>query len=208
MEDNMFICEFCGEERKSKRSVSAHKPFCKSNPDRKDPAEWATCNRKGIPSWNSGLSGDPRCKHTEESRRVMSNRMKERTSEWHKENGKRISNSIKKKVQEGTWHTSLARDMHIEYKGIDLHGTWELKYAQYLDSVGISWIRNTDSFSYIFEGKDRKYTPDFYLPETDEYVEIKGYKTEKDESKWIQFPSHKKLKVLMKEQLQSLGISV
>jgi hypothetical protein len=98
--------------------------------------------------------------------------------------------------------------MHIEYKGIDLHGTWELKYAQYLDSVGISWIRNTDSFSYIFEGKDRKYTPDFYLPETDEYVEIKGYKTEKDESKWIQFPSHKKLKVLMKEQLQSLGISV
>ena len=74
-----------------------------------------------------------------------------RATEWHVENGKRISESVKKKVEEGTWHTSLARNMHIDYKGFDLHGTWELKYAQYLDSIGISWIRNKDSFSYVFE---------------------------------------------------------
>ena len=208
MEDIEHTCKFCGEERKSKRSVDAHQALCKSNPDRKDPAKWATGNRKGVPSWNSGLSGDPRCKHTEESRQNMSEKMKERTPEWHKENGKRISESVKKKVEEGTWHTSLARNMHIEYKDADLHGTWELKYAQYLDSNGISWIRNKDSFSYVFEEKDRKYTPDFYLPETDEYVEIKGFKTEKDVAKWGQFPSHRKLKVLMKEQLRLLGINI
>jgi hypothetical protein len=59
---------------------------------------------------------------------------------------------------------------------------WELKYAQYLDEIGVVWERNTASFPYEFEGKMRNYTPDFYLPMTDEYVEIKGYKTEKDEA--------------------------
>ena len=39
------------------------------------------------------------------------------------------------------------------------------------------WMRmNKKQFDYVFENKDRKYTPDFYLPGTNEYVEIKGYK--------------------------------
>ena len=42
----------------------------------------------------------------------------------------------------------------------------------------------------------RYYTPDFYLPDEDIYIEIKGYKTIKDEAKWSQFPIDKRLKVL------------
>lgn len=126
--------------------------------------------------------------------------------EWHQENGKRISRTIKKKVEEGTWHTSLAKHMHIDYNGVNLHGSWELAYAKYLDLNKIRWIRTTDSFHYEFEGKSRKYTPDFYLIDSDEYVEIKGYKTKKDDAKWSQFPSHKKLVVLMGEELKQMNI--
>lgn len=63
-----------------------------------------------------------------------------------------------------------------------------------------------ESFAYIFEGKERKYTPDFYLVDSDEYVEIKGYKTDKDAAKWEQFPEHRKLKVLRGEDLIALKI--
>lgn len=70
------------------------------------------------------------------------------------------------------------------------------------------WQRCKESFGYEFENKKRKYTPDFYLPESNEYVEVKGYKTEKDLAKWSQFPPNKKLKVLMKEELLALGLKI
>lgn len=204
----MFQCKFCGKECKSARSVRSHQPLCKSNPDGKSPSEWATGNRKGKPSWNKGLVGDDRCKHSIESKQKMSAKMAERPPEWHKENGLRISKTIQRKVEEGSWHTSLARHMHIDYKGNDMHGTWEVKFAMYLDSQSIEWVRNKETFLYLFEGKIRRYTPDFFLPETEEFVEIKGYSTEKDKAKWSQFPSDKKLRILMKDELRELGICV
>lgn len=198
-------CPYCKDERSSKRSVDAHAPFCKSNPNARPRIGGA---RKGSVPWNSGLRDDPRCQHSDETKRRIGKATASLGAEWHKEQAKRISKTINKKVADGTWHTSLARHMHIDYNGVDLHGTWELKYAQYLDANGIKWKRNTDSFQYEFNGKIRKYTPDFYLPDSDVYVEIKGYKTEKDDAKWKHFPSHRTLIVLMREQLLSLGINV
>jgi PAB1-binding protein PBP1 len=49
-------------------------------------------------------------------------------------------------------------------------------------------------------------TPDFYLPGTDEFIEIKGYKTEKDTAKWNQFPADKKLTILMHKELKDMQI--
>lgn len=129
-----------------------------------------------------------------------------RTEEQNKKSAHKIALAVRTKVELGTWHTSLAKRMHIDYNGVDLHGSWELKYAQYLDYNAIQWQRNKDSFYYEFEGKTRKYTPDFYLPNTDEYVEIKGYKTAKDDAKWSQFPKHKKLVVLMEKDLKEMKI--
>lgn len=52
----------------------------------------------------------------------------------------------------------------------------ECAYAKYLDVSGIRWEYEHDSFPYLdIKGKRRTYTPDFYLIETDEYIEIKGY---------------------------------
>jgi hypothetical protein len=57
-------------------------------------------------------------------------------------------------------------------------------------------------------GKSHRYFPDFYLPETEEYIEIKGYKTERDEAKWKYFPKDKKLTILFGTELKELGINI
>ncbi len=80
-----------------------------------------------------------------------------------------------------------------------LSGTWEYKYALWLDERCENWRRNTTGFPYQFNGKQCKYFPDFYLVDKDEYVEIKGYETERDKSKWSQFPAS--LRVLKRENL-------
>jgi hypothetical protein len=141
---------------------------------------------------------------SDESKLKMSEKMLNRPKEWFTENGQKVSETIQKKVAEGTWHTSLAKNMHYNYNGVDLHGRWELNYAQYLDKNNIKWIRCKEQFDYFYDGKNRKYTPDFYLTESDEYIEIKGYKTEKDKAKWSQFPKNKKLIVLTASELKDI----
>ena len=64
-------------------------------------------------------------------------------------------------------------------------------------------MRNKKTFSYEYD-KIRQYTPDFYLPNIDCYVEVKGWKREKDEAKWKSFPE--KLLILSGTDLQNLGI--
>lgn len=67
---------------------------------------------------------------------------------------------------------------------VRLRSGLEHTYAMQLDEDGVSWLYEHKSFPYIDEeGKRRTYTPDFYLVDTDEYVEIKGYDNGKSEYK-------------------------
>jgi len=47
-----------------------------------------------------------------------------------------------------------------------------------------------------------KECPDFYLPDTDEWVEIKGYETEKDRCKWLAFPNT--LKIFKQKEIKQM----
>jgi hypothetical protein len=52
----------------------------------------------------------------------------------------------------------------------------EKQFAEFLDKSGTKWVYEQKSFPYVDKnGKRRTYTPDFYLVETDEYIEIKGF---------------------------------
>lgn len=200
----MAQCRFCSKECKSTQSLAQHQSRCKENTNRVDPSSWATGNRKGIPSWNAGLHGDVRCKLSDSTKAKLSVSTSNRNKNESDDTKQKRRDTINKKVQEGTWHTSLAERLHYRYKGFDLHGTWELAYAKFLDSVDTPWCKNSRTFEYEFEGKKRRYTPDFYLPLEDVYVEIKGYKTEKDMAKWSQFPET--LAVLMELELRNMKL--
>lgn len=60
----------------------------------------------------------------------------------------------------------------------------ERNYARWLTSQGIAWQYEPKTF--VFErirSGTRTYKPDFYLPERQEYHEVKGWRTRKDETK-------------------------
>jgi hypothetical protein len=90
------------------------------------------------------------------------------------------------------------RTKQIEFDGIKFQGSWELIFYNYCKSNQISVERCTESFPYTWEG-ERSYYPDFYLPDLDLYIEIKGYETERDRKKWEHFP--KSLKVLKEKDI-------
>jgi hypothetical protein len=93
----------------------------------------------------------------------------------------------------------------IKYKDICFRSSWEAIYAKYLDKNNIKWLYETK----VFDLENTTYRPDFYLPETDEYIEIKGYWYK---TSLIKFKLFKKLypniniKILMKSQLQKLNL--
>lgn len=58
---------------------------------------------------------------------------------------------------------------------IRLRSKLEFRYAKYLDDNNIDWFYEYMAFPY--KGKDgrrRTYTPDFYLPSEDKFIEVKG----------------------------------
>ncbi len=115
-----------------------------------------------------------------------------------------VSRTAKTRIAAGTWHNSFSRARIHEYKGVRLYGLWEVAYAKHLDATGVEWRRPSESFPYQHEGTEHRYTPDFYLPATDEYIEVKGWPTTKDRAKWAQFPG--KLRVLYGKDLYQMGL--
>ena len=101
-------------------------------------------------------------------------------------------------ITRGTWFTDRFG------KKCYLHGSWEVAVAKFFDSVELSWTRNKIGFDYVYEGKIHRYFPDFYLNDLDCYIEVKGFETEKDRSKWKQFQS--KLSIIKYEEYQNLNL--
>ena len=93
----------------------------------------------------------------------------------------------------------------IKYKKIWMRSTWEIAYAKYLDNLNIKWQYE----SKVFNLGDTTYTPDFYLPESDTYIEIKGWMRKQTEEKikklFLFFPKINFL-ILNKKELKKLNI--
>lgn len=89
-----------------------------------------------------------------------------------------------------------------------MRSTWEKKYADYLTKNNINYLYEPKLFP-LSNGKS--YIADFYLPQTDEYVEIKGYLSPDQGEKYELFRKeypNLKWKILYKENLIDLGIDL
>ena len=111
------------------------------------------------------------------------------------------------------WQVKCGRCEKIEYESrvagkIKLDGSWELAVAKYLDSIHVTWSRNTKRFEYFNSLKNKKstYCPDFYISDWNVFIEVKGYTTDLDKIKWNQFPHT--LQVWDKKKIKSLGIEI
>lgn len=61
----------------------------------------------------------------------------------------------------------------VEYNNTKFDSMYEVEVAKSLDANGIAWEK-PKSFPYVFNDKEHTYTPDFYLPEYDIYLDPKN----------------------------------
>lgn len=91
------------------------------------------------------------------------------------------------------------------YKEIWMRSSWEVAIAYWLDLSGIKWLYESKTFDL----GNTTYTPDFYLPEFDCYIEIKGYWRDDAKNKFKLFKKRYpniKIQILMEKDLKKLGV--
>lgn len=122
--------------------------------------------------------------------------------------GKRHSLETKAKISNKTAAQNKNYISKHPYNGtsgiIMMKSSWEVKYAQYLDSTGIEWayepeFKLSNGYSYL---------PDFQLS-TGDIIEVKGYMRQDAQKKWDLFcsdyPTLNK-SLIRKDDLKKLGI--
>lgn len=191
---NYFECEFCKKICKSKNSLACHKLRCKLNPDRKF---WNNGieKGKGHSAWNKGLTKD-NDKRIQKQIDTFNKRFKsgEIKIQGHKHSieTKELLSKKRSEYLASAENSGGFKDVgwykisNIKNEEYIVRGLWEYNVAIKLNELNILWIRN-QYLNYFINDNDndvkKTYNPDFYLPEIDEYIEVKGYFSEKDKVK-------------------------
>ncbi len=124
----------------------------------------------------------------------------------------KMSNTASKQISEGT-RSSYCQGKRItclvqKGKLVKLRSTYEKVYAEYLRSNDIKFLYEPKSFK-LSNGKS--YVPDFYLKDTDEYVEIKGFASKGQLEKYTLFRQDYPdigWKMLKTEDMENIGLKV
>jgi predicted nuclease of restriction endonuclease-like RecB superfamily len=89
---------------------------------------------------------------------------------------------------------------------VSMDSTWEVAMAQRLDELNITWVRDsTLKLEYVTRGRrTRKYIPDFYLPDHDLYIEVKGYWTDAARHKMKDVLERNPVRILILESLEEI----
>jgi hypothetical protein len=146
-------------------------------------------------------------KLSEEHKRILSLAHKgKKNSKEHNENikkaniGKRYSLKLKNKLS--ILHTNRIinskNDYHKKYKYNHnyFRSSWESKVAKWLDENNIKW--EYESKNCLFKlNNGRYYIVDFYLPELNQYIEVKGYWDKNSENKCKEFINRKGINSLV-----------
>lgn len=176
--DGIWKCAECDYKSSKKAGVSNH--FWQKHREYKKPnrsGNGLNFGRKGKISWNTGLTKD--------------------TDERVKRNGENVSKTFREQIAEGTYvtssmgpearkrlserqslHNSGGKCKWYDVTGTSVQGRWERDIALKLNEFGVEWEKPTikdEIWKYDISGSIRSYTPDFYLPEYNCWLEIKGY---------------------------------
>ena len=92
----------------------------------------------------------------------------------------------------------------IEYKGIKFESTWEYEVALDLDHNNVDWRRPSPLLYKDDNNQQRRYYPDFYLPEFNVYLDPKNdyvKKLDENKIKKVQEQNNVKVILLSKSQL-------
>lgn len=211
-------CPFCGRIGKNKNSYAQHYIACPKNPDRKIRSisnQFIKAEQLGlpIPKYKNNSNqyikakqlGLPKPEISEQTRLKFSASSKKQiwTDERRKNHSETMKIAVKENPNSYNKNNVSGRVKLIEYNETSLKGNWELKTAQWLDSLNINWENETNPHDYFWNEGWHKYFPDFFLPDYNSYIEVKGYKTDRDAAKWNQF--NDKLIIIDKRNINKLN---
>lgn len=208
-------CIYCQKEYPSKRSYSQHIIRCPLNKNRIKIYSDNIKKYNNLPKEKKTIrNGYTKAKEqgriyiiSKETRKKLGEASHKRV--WSDESRLKLSLSMKLAVQKYpesyNKNNVCGRVKNITYlsrtgEEIILKGSWEYMVAKFLDDNNISWTNNIHPFEYVYNDTKHFYFPDFYLYDYDIYLEVKGYKRDKDIAKWNNFP--KLLVVLEKREIE------
>ena len=223
-----MICQYCSKPAKSLNSKVQHELRCKNNPTRLD----MSYNKFNFKNPTISPTPCIHCEKNYETKIALSNhvrrcpknpnrimevltdagraKIKQATIEQNKRQWQDTSikekhkQSMRRAVEnnpESYTSSNRGRTKQIIVDGIKFQGQWEVDFYLWAKSEGLNPVRPTESFPYEWNGT-RSYFPDFYIKSLDTYVEVKGYETERDRSKWSQFP--KKLCIIKEQEIKQI----
>ena len=181
-----MICPYCKKEFETNLSLGCHKVRCSLNPNKKEWNSWRASS-----CWNKGLikDTDERIKkqgetfhsrvengeikiqghkHSVETKEILSKKRSEYLASAENAGG----------FKDVGWY-KIKNIKNIEYV---VRGLLEYNVALKLNELNILWIRN-QYLNYFIDGVKKIYNPDFYLPDSNEYIEVKEYFSDKDKIK-------------------------
>lgn len=155
--------------------------------------------------------------HSDKTREIMSKKkLQEFAKMSQEEKHRRAMKAVKTKIKNGGFNTT--EKMHSRGRGFtrnDLkqyfRSTWEANIARILNHLGIQW--NYEYKRFFFNEPINhvlSYQPDFYLPQFDIWIEVKGWMDEKSkirlESFKNEFPDeNKKLMIIQEVEYNNLS---
>lgn len=198
----MGVCSFCGEE-KGKR-FRFHEIYCNCNPNRK------SGSNQYIKASNLGLE---KPKLSVETREKLSKASSKQMTDFYKDTKNRelwsekMQKAVRDHPESYSKNNVSGRVKLYSIKDTKVKGKWELLVAEKLDELDIQWTNSLTGIEYEWGGRTRKYFPDFYLKDYNLYIEVKGYKTDRDIAKWTVVDN---LVVLEDEEIKKIknGVSI
>lgn len=115
---------------------------------------------------------------------------------------KHLSNQIKGKT--GGWRNFGGNGKKGTVHGVIFQSSWEEIWIRYHVQENIPFRRCTEYFEYEFEGKTKRYYPDFFLIEQNSYVEVKGFWSDKTEAKLKSIPKEYGIIVARKDEINAM----
>ena len=169
-------CCFCSKVCKNANSLRNHERLCAKNPDR-------NVNNLSNQGWSKGLTKDTDSRVAKQSKALAA---------FYAEHPEAITGGLvpgtAKRCKYGTY-----RDFYCD-------SAWELAFVAYHLDHGVEISRNTEAFSYLFDGKEHKYYPDFKVANI--YYEVKGICAERDLLKFNAFPHKESFQVIDKKAIK------
>lgn len=183
-----MACAMCGSKKHSTSEHSRHAML-----GRLKSSKWRAGNKrqgKSLKAWwkknRKRMTEIRRRQVTTETRKKLKSQA---TKRWRDPVWRKRMCRIRKTQSKGNQirqpNASFYRTMYAGPNGrFWMRSGWEVAFANWLDRCGIRWEYESRRFALE---RGEHYTPDFYLPDQREYVELKGWMTKKQEKKYRKF---------------------